>query len=109
MCLGLDLCVEEGEEQGVVDDEPSSQPPPRPFAAAFTFLIFFQLMGAVMLGFGIYALATDDQVAELIVDEDSSAYENLSSRTPEISLVCVSAAVVIVAFFGCCGAYKVRT
>ena len=79
MCLGLDLCVEEGEEQGVVDDEPSSQPPPRPFAAAFTFLIFFQLMGAVMLGFGIYALATDDQVAELIVDEDSSAYENLSS------------------------------
>lgn len=67
-----------------------------------TNLLIF-LLGTVMFGYGVYALGSDDGFSSLI---DEKTYEDLTTRTPEISLVLVSAAVILVAFLGCCGAVK---
>jgi len=78
------------------------------FGTIIKYLVFITnllifLLGLVMFGYGVYALAADDGLSNLI---DKKTYEDLTSTAPETSLVLVSAALVLVAFLGCCGAKK---
>ena len=57
-----------------------------------------------MLGFGIYVLAAGKDLAELIKDGQGEAISLYSSAA--IILIILSLFVIIVTFFGCCGALK---
>ena len=62
-----------------------------------------QLAGLVSLGYGIYALAKDDDNNSDFFRED----DGVNDKMPEIVLVSASAVVVILTFLGCCGALRV--
>ena len=64
-------------------------------------------MSLVVLGFGIYALASDNEFTDLFT-EGSLAHEKVTSKVPELILVGVSAIIVLVTFLGCCGAIQVN-
>ena len=61
-------------------------------------------MGCIVLGFGIYVLAAGKDLAELIKDGQGEAISLYSSAA--IILIILSLFVIIVTFFGCCGALK---
>jgi len=61
-------------------------------------------MGCIVLGFGIYVLAAGKDLAELIKDGQGEAISLYSSAA--IILIVFSLFVIIVTFFGCCGALK---
>lgn len=69
---------------------------------ATNFLILF--MGCLCLGFGIYVLAAGKDLAELIKDGQGEAISLYSSAA--IILIVLSLFVIVVTFFGCCGALK---
>lgn len=69
---------------------------------ATNFLIL--LMGCVVLGFGIYALAAGKDLVDLVKDGDGDAITLYSSAA--ILLIIISLFIIIVTFFGCCGALK---
>lgn len=62
-------------------------------------------MALIVCGFGIFALVDVKQLTELVdaVDKDSGFG---IIRTGAVILVIVSAIIVLVTFFGCCGALK---
>jgi hypothetical protein len=61
-------------------------------------------MGCLCLGFGIYVLAAGKDLAELIKDGQGEAISLYSSAA--IILIVLSLFVIVVTFFGCCGALK---
>lgn len=65
-----------------------------------------QLGGCVGLGFGIYALVSNNDLGELI--DEGTLDGNNSSNTAEIVLVSICGVVILITFLGCCGAIKVR-
>jgi len=71
------------------------------------FLVF--IMGCVVLGIGIFAIVNGAALMDLVDEANSALDSNLSLSvftTAAIILIVVSVFVVIVAFFGCCGAIK---
>lgn len=65
-------------------------------------------MGLVSLGYGIYALVTDDMsLLTDLIETGTDVRLTVSDRQAETILVSVSAVVVVVTFLGCCGALKV--
>lgn len=69
---------------------------------ATNFLVF--VMGCVALGIGIYALVDGQALVDLV--ENSSDLTLNVYTTAAILFIVVSVMVVIVTFFGCCGAIK---
>ena len=66
-------------------------------------------MGCVVLGIGIFAIVNGAALMDLVDEANSALDSNLSLSvftTAAIILIVVSVFVVIVAFFGCCGAIK---
>ena len=63
-----------------------------------------QLMGCIVLGFGIYVLAAGQDIAQLIKEGEGEAIPLYSSAA--ILLIILSLFIIIVTFFGCCGALK---
>ena len=73
-------------------------------------LLFLQLMGVVVLGFGIFALTDGKDVAKLVDWGSVAAGSDLKVAlytTASTVLVVVAILAIIVAFLGCCGAVKV--
>jgi len=74
---------------------------------ATNFLVF--IMGCVVLGIGIFAIVNGAALMDLVDEANSAAGTDLSLSvftSAAIILIVVSVFVVIVAFFGCCGAIK---
>lgn len=68
-------------------------------------------MGAVTLGIGIFALSDGDRLADLIEFGSKALKSDISIElysAGAVTAVVVSSVAIIVAFFGCCGAWKVR-
>lgn len=66
-------------------------------------------MGCVVLGFGIYALVDGESLSNLVSIGAEQLDENISITvytSAAIILIVVSVFVVVVSFFGCCGAIK---
>lgn len=65
-----------------------------------------QVMAFVVCGFGIFALVDGQSFTDLLdkVDDDSSIDLYVSAA---VILVAISVIVIIITFFGCCGAIKV--
>ena len=66
-------------------------------------------MGCVVLGIGIFAIVNGAALMDLVDEANSAAGTDLSLSvftSAAIILIVVSVFVVIVAFFGCCGAIK---
>ena len=61
-------------------------------------------MGCVVLGFGIYALAEGKDLVDLVKDGNGDAITLYSSAS--IFLVVIGLFIIVVTFFGCCGALK---
>lgn len=61
-------------------------------------------MGCIVLGFGIYVLAAGQDIAKLIKEGEGEEIALYSSAA--ILLIILSLFVIMVTFFGCCGALK---
>jgi len=68
------------------------------------FLVF--VLGVVVLGFGAYVLITGNDLVSLIDATDADSIKIYGSAA--ILLIVIACAVVLVTFFGCCGAWKVN-
>jgi len=68
------------------------------------FLVF--VLGVVVLGFGAYVLITGNDLVSLIDVTDADSIKIYGSAA--ILLIVIACAVVLVTFFGCCGAWKVN-
>jgi len=68
------------------------------------FLVF--VLGCVVLGFGAYVLITGNDLVSLIDSTDADSIKLYGSAS--ILLIVIACAVVLVTFFGCCGAWKVN-
>jgi len=71
--------------------------------------LFLQLMGVVVLGFGIFALTDGKDVAKLVDWGSVASGSDLKVAlytTASTVLVVVAILAIIVAFLGCCGAVK---
>jgi len=68
------------------------------------FLVF--VLGCVVLGFGAYVLITGNDLVSLIDTTDAESIKIYGSAA--ILLIVIACAVVLVTFFGCCGAWKVN-
>jgi len=68
------------------------------------FLVF--VLGCVVLGFGAYVLVTGFDIVELIDSTGEGSIKIYSSAA--ILLIVIACAVVLVTFFGCCGAWNVN-
>jgi len=68
------------------------------------FLVF--VLGCVVLGFGAYVLITGNDLVNLIDSTDADSIKIYGSAA--ILLIVIACAVVLVTFFGCCGAWKVN-
>ena len=71
----------------------------------YLFIFKFQIIGCVVLGIGIYALVDGAALVDLVnqsgVDVTIQVYTSAA-----IILIVVAVFVVILTFFGCCGAIK---
>ena len=67
-----------------------------------------QVMALVVLAFGIYALVDGASFADLVNAASPDASVNLYD-TAVILIIIVATFIMIVSFFGCCGAWKVRS
>ena len=65
-------------------------------------------MALVVLAFGIYALVDGAAFADLVNAASPDATVNLYD-TAVVLIIIVATFIMIVAFFGCCGAWKVNT
>ena len=65
---------------------------------------YFQIMGCVVLGVGIYALVDGQALMDLVNTQTDVTLTVFTSAA--YILIAVSVLVVIVSFFGCCGAIK---
>ena len=63
-------------------------------------------MGIVVLGFGAYVLVTGSDIVDLIDASGEGSIKIYSSAA--ILLIVIACAVVLVTFFGCCGAWNVN-
>jgi len=70
---------------------------------ATNFLVF--LMALVVLAFGVYALVDGASLADLVSAASPDAGVNLYD-TAVVLVIVVATFVMVVAFFGCCGAWK---
>jgi len=69
---------------------------------ATNFLVF--LLGCIVLGFGSYVLITGKDFADLV---DIGGDESLKIYTSaSILLIVIACIIVLITFFGCCGAWK---
>ena len=68
--------------------------------------ILFKVLGVVVLGFGAYVLITGNDLVSLIDVTDADSIKIYGSAA--ILLIVIACAVVLVTFFGCCGAWKVN-
>jgi len=64
------------------------------------------VLGVVVLGFGAYVLITGNDLVSLIDVTDADSIKIYGSAA--ILLIVIACAVVLVTFFGCCGAWKVN-
>lgn len=74
---------------------------------ATNFLVF--IMGCVVLGIGIFAIVNGAALMDLVDEANTALESNLTLNvftSAAIILIVVSVFVVIVTFFGCCGAIK---
>ena len=69
-------------------------------------MMSFQVLGCVVLGFGAYVLITGNDLVSLIDTTDAESIKIYGSAA--ILLIVIACAVVLVTFFGCCGAWKVN-
>lgn len=70
------------------------------------FNIIFFLVGAAALGVGIWVLVDNGSFLSLLSNlPDSNIYAKMVSQAAYI-LIAAGAAIFIIAFFGCCGAWK---
>lgn len=77
------------------------------FLFATNFLVF--VMGCIVLGFGIFALVDGQALTDLVSIGAEAIGENVSITiysSAAIILIVVSVCVIIISFFGCCGAIK---
>ena len=65
-------------------------------------------MALVVLAFGIYALVDGAAFADLVNAASPDVSVNLYD-TAVVLIIIVATFIMIVAFFGCCGAWKVNT
>ena len=63
-------------------------------------------MALVVLAFGVYALVDGASLANLVSAASPDASVNLYD-TAVVLVIVVATFVMVVAFFGCCGAWKV--
>ena len=74
-------------------------------------LQFTQLMGMIVLGCSIWAFYDGKTFARLI-EEGAAEFDKPITleiyRTSSVLLMIASVIIILIAFFGCCGALKVR-
>ena len=71
------------------------------------FLYFFQVIGCVVLGLGIYALVDGASLVSLVDQSGAGDDINITAFTSAAYIfIVVAVFVVILTFFGCCGAIK---
>ena len=63
-------------------------------------------MGCIVFGFGIFALVDGEALSDLVESSGQGITINIYT-TAAILLIVVSVFIIIVTFFGCCGALKV--
>jgi hypothetical protein len=63
-------------------------------------------MALIVCGFGIFALVDVQELSNLIAEVDKDSTFGLY-KSAAVILIVVSILVMIVTFFGCCGALKV--
>ena len=79
---------------------------------SFVYFAILQLMGTIVLGCSIWAFYDGKTFARLI-EEGAAEFDKPISleiyRTSSVLLMIASVIIILIAFFGCCGAIKVRT
>ena len=77
------------------------------FCFLFLSFVYFQVIGCVVLGLGIYALVDGASLVSLVDESGVSDDINITAFTSAAYIfIVVAVFVVILTFFGCCGAIK---
>ena len=75
------------------------------FFSYSTYYALFQIIGCVVLGIGIYALVDGKDLVDIVNNSGADVTIEIYTSAA-IILIVVSVFVVILTFFGCCGAIK---